>query len=378
MDITHSINKDWKFLTTFFPEGWQELATQTGATKGLRQDKGTENLMRVALMHVGAGLSMRETVAWANQAQLAQLSDVAFYNRLKKCEPWFHALCSEMFAEVSDTCTEIPSKTYRIVDSTVVNEPGPTGSRWRLHYALSWPKWGCDYLEITPVKGVGNGESLSRYPLKQGDHALGDRNYCRAKELHYADEQNAKTLVRLNPDGIRIESADGRMFDLLDFLKKVPSSPSAIECDVWIPYPGKKSLQMRLCVLRKSEESAQKAQKKLRQNAKEEGWEVKESSLEYARYVMVLTTYNKEEYPTSQVLEVYRFRWQIELVFKRFKQLLSLGHLPKTDPISSQSWLYGKMFTALLIEKIIRDADSFPPRDAALQRNKEKNQKLLA
>ena len=28
----------------------------------------------------------------------------------------------------------------------------------------------------------------------------------------------------------------------------------------------------------------------------------------------------------------YRLRWQAELVFKRFKSLAGLGHLPKRDP----------------------------------------------
>jgi hypothetical protein len=53
------------------------------------------------------------------------------------------------------------------------------------------------------------------------------------------------------------------------------------------------------------------------------------------------------------VLEYYRLRWQIELVFKRMKSILGLGHLPKKDPISSQAWLEGKLFVGLLIERMI-------------------------
>jgi IS4 transposase len=42
---------------------------------------------------------------------------------------------------------------------------------------------------------------------------------------------------------------------------------------------------------------------------------------------MVFTTY--EQGTAAQVLQWYRMRWQIELVFKRLKSLLRLGHLPK-------------------------------------------------
>jgi hypothetical protein len=43
---------------------------------------------------------------------------------------------------------------------------------------------------------------------------------------------------------------------------------------------------------------------------------------------MVFTT---DKHGTAkQVLQRYRVRWQIELVFKRLKPLLRLGHLPNT------------------------------------------------
>jgi hypothetical protein len=61
------------------------------------------------------------------------------------------------------------------------------------------------------------------------------------------------------------------------------------------------------------------------------------------------------------VLEFYRLRWQIELVFKRMKSILGLGHLPKKDPLSAQAWLEGKLFTGLLIERMI-DTEAEPPR----------------
>ena len=61
------------------------------------------------------------------------------------------------------------------------------------------------------------------------------------------------------------------------------------------------------------------------------------------------------------MLEWYRIRWQVELVFKRFKSLAQLGHLPKYDDESAKAWLYGKLLVALLVEKLIHHAVAVSP-----------------
>ena len=76
---------------------------------------------------------------------------------------------------------------------------------------------------------------------------------------------------------------------------------------------------------------------------------------------MVLTTFPEQDFPAELILEWYRFRWQIELVFKRFKQIAQLGHLPKYDEESAKAWLYGKLFVALLTEKLIHHARAVSP-----------------
>ena len=51
----------------------------------------------------------------------------------------------------------------------------------------------------------------------------------------------------------------------------------------------------------------------------------------------------------------------MELVFKRFKTIAELGHLPKRNDESSKAWLYGKLFVALLTEKLVDHASSISP-----------------
>ena len=128
------------------------------------------------------------------------------------------------------------------------------------------------------------------------------------------------------------------------------------------PVPG------RVCALRKSNEAIRIAHAKLRRKASKNCKKLKPETLEYAKFAILFTTFPDSGFDAGPVLEWYRVRWQVELVFKRFKSLARLGHLPKYDDESARAWLYGKLFAALLVEKLIRHASAISPWGYDLQR----------
>ena len=113
--------------------------------------------------------------------------------------------------------------------------------------------------------------------------------------------------------------------------------------------------------MRKTQEAIRIAHKALRRQASKKGTQLQPQTLEFAKYVILFTTFPIEAFPAASVLEWYRTRWQVELVFKRFKSLAQLGHLPKRDDESAKAWLYGKFLVALLVEKLIRHASAISP-----------------
>jgi len=84
----------------------------------------------------------------------------------------------------------------------------------------------------------------------------------------------------------------------------------------------------RVCVLRKSEHAIQQAHRRLERKASKKQTKTKPETLEYAKYVIVFTT--QPTAAAGQILEWYRLRWQIELVFKRLKTLAQLAIFPST------------------------------------------------
>jgi transposase len=102
------------------------------------------------------------------------------------------------------------------------------------------------------------------------------------------------------------------------------------------------------------------AQKKLLNSVSNRA-KIKESTWESCGYIYVFTTLAPGALSVTQALELYRGRWQIELVFKRLKSILPLGYLRKVDPKSARSWLEGKLFVAMLIEALSAQPGSFFP-----------------
>jgi hypothetical protein len=90
-------------------------------------------------------------------------------------------------------------------------------------------------------------------------------------------------------------------------------------------------------------------------------------TLEAAHFVMVFTTV-PSTLPAADVLDLYRFRWQIELAFKRLKQLLKLSRLPHQDPLAAKGWILAKLVVALLLESFHRTAVAISPWGYTFQR----------
>ena len=63
----------------------------------------------------------------------------------------------------------------RVVDGTLIKEPGSGGTQWRIHYSLQLPDLECGQFLLTPVKGPGTGEALQRFEAAPRDLLLADR-----------------------------------------------------------------------------------------------------------------------------------------------------------------------------------------------------------
>jgi hypothetical protein len=347
-------DEDWNLLLGLLPGRWQEQAIVSGACERLRGFSSTSSLLRTLLLHVGNGYSLRETVVRAKAAGIAAVSDVALMKRLQKAESWLRGLC---LALLQESGWELPAETHgynvRALDGTLVKEPGRSGSLWRIHYSVRIPSLVCDHFELTPTKGVGTGETLGRFAASPGDLVLADRGFCKPAGIEALERQGAAVIVRLNTSSLPLFDEYGSRFGLAETIGKLKETGAEREWPVWIR-GDRARIAGRLCAIRKSEEAAARARRKIERKAQQGGPTTKPETLQYASYVMLFTTVPASHFRTMEVLEWYRVRWQIELVFKRLKTLAELGALPKHADESARAWLYGKLLVALLGHKLER------------------------
>ena len=355
------MDEEWTLLTNFLPTDWRDLAKDTGAMRRARGEiTSPEILLQILLMHVATGLSLKQAASRAQLQGLATITDVALLKRLRSSEMWLRELARRMFeaSRFGRAGIRVPDgHRLRAVDATTVEEPGATGTDWRVHYSISLPEMRCDFFEVTDNKGA---ETYKRIPVQQGDVILGDRGYCHREGVAHVLREKGDVIVRLNSTNFPLlDAKEDVAFEILAHLRRLrghkPSEwPVRFEANerLW---------SARLCAIRKSQHAAERAKEKILQEASRRQTEVRPETLEFAEYTFVLVTLPIEMLNVEEALDLYRARWQIELCFKRLKSLFQLGHVPKRSDDSARAWIEGKLLTVLLIERLIDEASFFSP-----------------
>ena len=348
------VAQDWDIVKNLLPGDWEESARQCGALRRARKVESAEVLLRLILLHVAGGLSLRQTVVRAAAFGWAQLSDVALLKRVRLSANWLEYLCSTLWGHWPwPEGLEVQGRGWRLVDATSIQEPGAVGIHWRVHYSVRLPTLVCDYVSVTDVRG---GETLARVPIRAGEVVLADRGYSHRGGVGWVLSQKGHVIVRHQGANFPLEDRQGRPFALLPALRSLSGHRPGTWPVAFVA--EERRWEVWLHAVRKSAAATQRAQEALRQ---ERGDSLQPATLELAEYVVVLTSLSPREMTAVQALSLYRGRWQIELVFKTLKGLLGVGDLAKYDPDSARAWMQAKLLTALLIDRLEREAKFFSP-----------------
>lgn len=357
------LDADWRMLVSMLPSDLEQCARETGAVRRRREVRGGEQLLRLAFAYGLCHLSLRSTALWATERDLADLSDVALLNRLRGATGFLAQLLTDKLAQRTQwpslggeagTPNQRPRRV-RLVDATCVCRPGASGTDWRIHLGFDLLALRIDHAELTDASG---GETLARLRVEGGDLIVADRGYSHRRGIAAVAKAGGQLIVRMTWHNVPLQDQQGKSFSILSALGTL--APGELgEFGVQTaadPKEGLPAVRGRLLALAKSPGQAEAARRELRKQAKKKGKTPSQETLEAAGYVFVFTTVAAEELDAWEVLELYRFRWQIELAFKRMKGLLALDELAAKDEQLCRSVLLTKLLGALLVEELSGEA----------------------
>ena len=130
------------------------LAAETKALVRRRGVPSAEALLRLALARGPGCLSLRDTAAWAQLAEVADLTDASLNDRLHNSCDFLAAMASAMLKEkVPGADFRWPGHVLRISDGTCGSKPGSKGTDWRVHAVYDLGAAGFSHFEVTDKYG---------------------------------------------------------------------------------------------------------------------------------------------------------------------------------------------------------------------------------
>jgi len=205
-----------------------------------------------------------------------------------------------------------------LVDGTRLKQIGGTGDDWRVHSAYDLRASRLIQVHVTDKHTA---ESLQHFHLQRFDILIADRGYGYRKNISYAYQQQAYVILRFVPSTCPLLDRYDQPLDVVAWLKQVKRG---IHCrNAWCMYEGKK-YHVRIIASALPPEKAAEARKKREQEAKKKGKQLQLDTLFLVGWTLLTTNLPKRPWSYKHIIQLYRARWQIELLFKRMKQMMDM------------------------------------------------------
>jgi hypothetical protein len=329
------------------PEEYGDLAIEFKAFTRARKIKTPDQLMRVVMCYCGLDQVLRETAG--NYTLLEErISDTAIHQRLKACLPWVKALLQKMMGQAWAELTPGHLR-FIVIDGSTVEGPGATETWYRLHIAVDLVNLHMVHVQVTDKY---EGELLDHYPLQDGVVVIIDRGYNQPKTLISQGQKGVSLVLRYNPHSMNLYDDQGTK---IDWYEKLKASAETTQCTpAQVRHEGD-FIEGYVHACRLPPEQAAQTRRQTREKAKKKGRTPKQKTLAMAEWVWVFTTVPPSILPSTSVAELYRVRWQVELVIKRMKSLLDIDKLRAREGGElAELYLHGKLLYTWVLEKRAR------------------------
>ena len=315
-------NWDNKILP-HLPQQMDAMAKRTGALHRKRGVCSCVDLLRMFFLCASSNFSFRILAASACALGISTISDTAWRKRFSKAAPFLreilHSLLSA-FLPAADISAFDGVKNVLPADASVIRQNGKQQHQQRIHLCYSLNE---NRMKQVKVSDQHTAESLAHFSMKKGDLVLADAGYGTAQNFIYAQEQGADVILRITPKNFCLYDAQGEKISLTALMKEAEEKHMEwTDGFGYCKYKGKTGF-VRITAHRLPDGQAAKARKRKTRKASKNQRRIQAETLFSAGWITVVTSLGAE-YSGEEILHLYRSRWQVELLFKRFKQNFSI------------------------------------------------------
>jgi hypothetical protein len=353
------LNRDWDLVVKRLG-GVDALAAGARATHAFQRPRAVKcaaDMLRLVLAYCLGEGGLRSVAAWAAAIGLVDMSNVGLLYRLRQSGDWLQLLISQLLE--SATPKPARGRLIRLVDATVVTKAGCAAKRenaiWRVHSLFELPAERFGYFELTDQQG---GERLDRAPVIAGEIRIGDRAYMQPDRIATVLDGGGDIVIRAGWRHARWQDKSGAAVRLPDEFRKARGG--LIDRPIWIASKGGSSLALRLVVVRKPPQAAAEARRQAKLQASKGCYQLSQDGLTAADWLIVVTSLKAEEFSATDVLDLYRLRWRVELGFKRLKTVIGLQGPPGKDEASAKAYILSHLLMNLLLEPLVDGFEDSP------------------
>jgi len=250
-----------------------------------------------------------------------------------------------------------PFKRVRIKDSTAFQLPedlsdsyagsGGSGSKAMIRIQFEYDcKTGeiCD-LSLHPfISQDATDAEETKGSIKAGDLVIRDLGYVSIAMMKFINEKKAWFINRLNFN-TKVFEKIGNGFKELDFVAVHQNLDkhglSMIEKEVYLG--EKKSTKVRIVIERLPEDKVAERLRKAKKEAHKKGRQLSNVYKSRVRLNIFVTNIPAEIIEARNIRQLYRIRWQVELIFKVWKSVGEIDKVKKMKKERFETLLYAKL-----------------------------------
>lgn len=361
-----------RFVATFLPEPFRELARQTGWSK--RQGKIDPFEFLISLVF-GQLSPLRQTLVSQAQGLEEPVTRQAIHDRHNpRAVAYVQAAFAHTLVQTLDWSPTRPQaralqehfRAIHLLDSTAFDCPetlreifpscGGAGSAANIKVLLRYEliSGRLEPLKVLEGKRSDQGQALGlAQRLQREELQINDKGFFDAKAWQAAHQAGAYLLMPL-PHSITLWTTAGpeapeQALDLAGTLAR--SSENRVEWDaVLLGTPGKhRAGPVRLVAFRLSPESAARQRAGLRESMRTKGRTPSAKALQLAGWLLLVTNAPAAKLPSALMAYLYRMRWQIELIFRQAKSVLRVDQTESANAARVQCEIWARLLCAVVL-----------------------------